>query len=113
MIVTVEPAVSVRPDTVTTCAATATVPALDVVYPAATALTEGALQPVGIVSFKPPFDRSPVGTVYVKTRVLPACAAETFVVGVVAVPDPSGATIVIVGDGADRGEDAAGGRRCR
>ncbi len=31
VIVTVEPAVSVTPETVTTCAATATVPALDVV----------------------------------------------------------------------------------
>ena len=39
----------------------------------------------------PPFNMSPVATVYVKTTVLPVCDAETFVVGVVAVPEPSGA----------------------
>ena len=47
--------------------------------------------PCGIVSLTPPLDMSPAATVYVKTTVFPVCEAETFVVGVVAVPEPSGA----------------------
>ena len=47
-----------------------------------------------------PLNMSPVAAVYVKTMVLPVCDAETFVVVVVAVPAPSGAYSVIVGDAA-------------
>ena len=39
----------------------------------------------------PPFTMSPVAAVYVKTTVLPICDVETFVVGVVADPEASGA----------------------
>ncbi len=38
----------------------------------------------------PPF-RPPAAAVYVKAIVLPVCEAETFVVAVVSVPEPSSA----------------------
>ena len=54
VIVAVAPPASVSAEMVIVCVAVATVPALDVVYPAATALVDGALQPVGTTSVTVP-----------------------------------------------------------
>ncbi len=71
VIVIVAPPASVTPDTVITCAATATVPVLAVVYPPLLAVVDGAVQPLGTVSLIPPFCIPPDAAVYVNVIVLP------------------------------------------
>jgi hypothetical protein len=86
--------VSVTPETVIVCDATATVPVEDVVKPAALPVVDGALQPLGTVTETAPLLIPPVAAVYVKVRVLPVEAAATVVGDTVIVPEPSAAYVV-------------------
>jgi hypothetical protein len=61
-------------------------------------VVDGALQPAGTASVTEPLARPPVAAVNVKTIVLPVEALLTEPVGVVSVPEPSAARIVIDGD---------------
>jgi hypothetical protein len=60
MIVKVEPAVSVSDETVIVWPETEREPALEVVYPAADPVVDGALQPLGTTSVTVPFEVPPV-----------------------------------------------------
>ena len=53
------------------------------------AVVEGAVHPLGTTSVSVPFCMPPAAAVYVKVIVRPVWFAETFVVGVVSVPEPS------------------------
>ena len=52
---------------------------------------DGAVQPVGTASVTEPFDVPPVAAVYVKVTVRPVWLAETLLIPVVKVPEPSAA----------------------
>ena len=54
-------------------------------------MVDGALQPAGTTRVTEPFEMPPAGAVYVKVSVLPVWLADTPVVGVVSVPEPSAA----------------------
>jgi hypothetical protein len=91
VIVKVLPAASVSDETVIVLPATEREPALDVVYPAAEPVVEGALQPLGTASVTEPLEMPPVGAVYVKVIVRPVCDADTALIDGDMVPDPSAA----------------------
>ena len=61
-------------------------------------VVEGALQPAGTTQVTEPFEIPPVGAVYVNVIVRPAWDAETLVVGVVTVPEPSTALTMMLGE---------------
>ena len=54
-------------------------------------VVDGALQPLGTASVTVPLEMPPPAAVYVKVIVRPVCPAETPVVPLVIVPDPSAA----------------------
>ena len=54
-------------------------------------MVDGALQPLGTTSVTLPFEIPPVAAVYVKVIVRPVWLAETLLVPVVIVPEPSAA----------------------
>ena len=89
--VAVAPPASVSEETVIVWLATETVPAVDVVYPGLEPVVDGALQPLGTSSVTVPLEIPPAAAVYVNVIVRPVWLAETLVVGVVSVPEPSGA----------------------
>ena len=91
VIVNVLPAAMVSDDTVIVPPATESVPALDVEYPAADDVVDGALQPAGTATVTEPLDMPPVGAVYVKVTVRPVCDAETPLSEAPMVPAPSAA----------------------
>jgi hypothetical protein len=91
VIVTVFPPTSVRLETVIVCPETETVPALAVVYPALDDVVDGGVQPAGTATVTDPFDVPPVAAVYVNVIVRPVWLAETLLVPVVSVPEPSAA----------------------
>ena len=76
---------------------TETVPELAVVYPALEPVVEGALQPLGTTSVTLPFEIPPAAAVYVNVIVLPVWPAETLLVPLDIVPDPSAAYTVMLG----------------
>jgi hypothetical protein len=93
--VSVAPAASVSPLTLIVCPEKESVPALAVVHPAA--LVEiGAVQPVGTAMSTSPFETPPVAAVYVNATVFPVDDAETLVVGVVSVPNPSAPAVTVL-----------------
>ena len=94
----VEPALSVSPETVIVWPETETEPALEVVYPFALAVVEGALHPAGTTSRTAPLEIPPAAAVYVNVSVLLAEPFATTLVGVVSVPVPSAALTVTLGD---------------
>ena len=59
---------------------------------------EGAVQPVGTTSVTVPFESPPVAAVYVNVIVRPVWLAETLLVPLVSVPDPSAALTVMLGE---------------
>ena len=61
-------------------------------------VVEGAVQPLGTVSVTAPFESPPVAAVYVNVIVRPVWLAETVLVGVVSVPEPSAALTVMLGE---------------
>jgi hypothetical protein len=60
-------------------------------------VVEGALQPAGTASVTLPFEIPPVAAVYVKVIVRPVWLAETLLVPLVIVPEPSPAFTVMLG----------------
>src|SRR5919204_668922 len=98
VIVNVLPAASVSDETVMVLPETVSEPALEVEYPAALDVVEGALQPLGTASVTAPLERPPVGAVYVKVIVRPVWLADTVLIEGVIVPEPSAALTVMLGD---------------
>src|SRR5690242_9155427 len=98
VMVNVLPAARVSEETVIVLPATESVPALEVEYPAADPVVEGALQPAGIASVTDPFEMPPASAVYVKVIVRPVCEAETALMDAPIVPEPSAAYTVMLGD---------------
>ena len=91
VIVIVDPPARVTPETVIVWDETLTDPVLEVVYPLAEPVVEGALQPLGTTTVTEPLESPPVAAVYVNVSVLPFDEADTFDVDVVSVPEPSAA----------------------
>ena len=91
VIVNVLPAASVSDETVMVLPETLSVPALDIEYPAAEPVVDGALQPLGTASVTEPLEMPPVGAVYVKVIVRPVWFAETVLIDADIVPAPSAA----------------------
>src|SRR5207302_11371264 len=89
---------SVGPETGIGCAGAGSGPVVAVVWPAAEAVVRGADQPLGTSSVIAPLESPPAAAVYVKTSFRPVAEAETFVVGVVSVPEPSAAFTVTLGE---------------
>jgi hypothetical protein len=100
VIVNVLPPATVSDDTVIVWPETDTVPELAVVYPAALPVVEGALHPLGTSSVTEPFEMPPVAAVYVNVIVRPVWPADTLLVPLASVPDPSAAYTVMLGDDA-------------
>src|SRR5438128_2125338 len=73
------------------------VPVLTVVHPVAFVDT-GAVHPAGTAASTSPLASPPAAAVYMNTTVLPVELADTFVVGVVDVPDPFAAFTVTDGE---------------
>src|SRR5438128_34603 len=96
--VKVLPPARVSEETVIVWPETVSVPVLAVVYPPFEPVVEGALQPLGTTRVTEPFEIPPVAAVYVKVSVRPVWDALTTDVGVVSVPDPSAALIVMLGE---------------
>jgi hypothetical protein len=88
---TVPAAASVSELTVIVLEATLSVPALEVEYPAFAPVVDGALQPAGTTSVTAPFEMPPAGAVYVHVIVRPVWLAETLLVPLAIVPEPSAA----------------------
>ena len=55
------------------------------------AVSDGGLQPLGTSSVTEPFEMPPFAAVYVKVIVRPVWPAETLLVPLVSVPEPSAA----------------------
>jgi hypothetical protein len=91
VIVNVLPAASVSEETVIVLPATERVPALDVEKPAFAPVVDGALQPAGTATLTEPLEMPPAGAVYVHVIVRPVWLAETLLVPLVIVPEPSAA----------------------
>src|ERR671930_529957 len=89
VIVKVEPPATVSEETVIVCPEAERVPLLAVVYPAAEPVVDGALQPLGTASVTEPFEIPPVAAVYVKVIVRPVCEADTLLMELDIVPEPS------------------------
>src|SRR5436305_14474954 len=85
--------------TVTVCPKiSVTLPTLGLTNPGKLEESDGWDQPAGTVRATAPFTIPPVATLYVKMMVLPPDPSRATWVGVVNVPDPSGAFTVITGD---------------
>ena len=89
--VTVEAAASVSDETVIVWPETETVPELAMVYPALEPVVEGAFHPPGTTTVTEPFEMPPAAAVYVKVIVRPVWLAETTLVPLDIVPEPSAA----------------------